>query len=287
MKTDPIKFEVIRNALGETTEEMSAALRRSAYSTNIKTRCDFSCAVFDREANVLAQAFAQANHLGSMVRLVPLALEEYGVDNLAPGDAIVMNDPYRGGVHLNDIFLIARAQTGFADMRGQTLDLIEEVSAAVEQMRAIASERGSELRMEAADGEAFVEGDRQRLRQLTQILLRNAFEHGKDGVSVVVSVDRIDSEWELAVADDGPGFAAEDLERVFERFYRGAKSARSGSAVGTGLGLPIARSIVLGHGGRIWIDRSAANGAVVRARFPAAGPVPRHAAASPDLGKRA
>ena len=101
---DPIQFEVIRNALGETTEEMSAALRRSAYSTNIKTRCDFSCAVFDREANVLAQAFAQANHLGSMVRLVPLALEEYGVDNLAPGDAIVMNDPYRGGVHLNDIF---------------------------------------------------------------------------------------------------------------------------------------------------------------------------------------
>lgn len=188
---------------------------------------------------------------------------------------------------VNDIFLIARAQTGFADMRGQTLDLIEEVGAAVEQMRAIASERGSELRMEAADGEAFVEGDRQRLRQLTQILLRNAFEHGKDGVSVVVSVDRIDSEWELAVADDGPGFAAEDLERVFERFYRGAKSARSGSAVGTGLGLPIARSIVLGHGGRIWIDRSAANGAVVRARFPAAGPVPRHAAASPDLGKRA
>ena len=48
IQVDPIKFEVIRNALVEATEEMAAALKRSAYSTNIKTRCDFSCALFDR-----------------------------------------------------------------------------------------------------------------------------------------------------------------------------------------------------------------------------------------------
>ena len=104
---DPIKFEVIRNGLVEATEEMSAALRRSAYSTNIKTRCDFSCAIFDRELNVLAQSFAQANHLGSLVRMVPLAVNAYGPANLAPGDAIVLNDPYLGGVHLNDITVIS------------------------------------------------------------------------------------------------------------------------------------------------------------------------------------
>jgi N-methylhydantoinase B len=104
---DPIKFEVIRNALVETTEEMSAALRRSAYSTNIKTRCDYSCALFDRDINVLAQCFAQANHLGSMVRMVPMAVRDYGPENLGPGDTIVMNDPYLGGVHLNDIFVVS------------------------------------------------------------------------------------------------------------------------------------------------------------------------------------
>ena len=104
---DPIKFEVIRNALVETTEEMSAALRRCAYSTNIKTRCDYSCALFDRDLNVLAQCFAQANHLGSMVRMVPMAVRDYGPENLSPGDTIVMNDPYLGGVHLNDIFVIS------------------------------------------------------------------------------------------------------------------------------------------------------------------------------------
>ncbi|MBI3979952.1 MAG: hydantoinase B/oxoprolinase family protein [Chloroflexi bacterium] len=106
-QVDPIKFEVIRNALVEATEEMAAALRRSAYSTNIKTRADFSSAFFDRELRVVAQAFAQANHLGSLVQSVPRAIRAYGPENLGPGDAILANDPYLGGVHLNDICLIS------------------------------------------------------------------------------------------------------------------------------------------------------------------------------------
>ncbi len=104
---DPINFEVIRNALVEATEEMAIALRRSAYSTNIKTRADFSCAYFDRQFRVVAQAFAQPNHLGSLGELVPRVLMEYGPENLSMGDAILTNDPYLGGVHLNDITLIS------------------------------------------------------------------------------------------------------------------------------------------------------------------------------------
>ncbi len=103
---DPIKFQVIRNALVEATEEMAIALKRSAYSTNIKTRSDFSCAFFDRELNCVAQAFTQPVHLGSMTQLVPRAVRAYGSANLQPGDAILTNDPYNGGVHLNDITLI-------------------------------------------------------------------------------------------------------------------------------------------------------------------------------------
>lgn len=104
---DPIKFETIRYALIAATEEMAAALRRSAYSTNIKTRADFSCALFDREIRVIAQSFSQAAHLGSIVELVPRALHEYGLDRLNPGDAIVTNHPYMGGVHLNDVTVIS------------------------------------------------------------------------------------------------------------------------------------------------------------------------------------
>ena len=73
---DPIKFEVIRNALTEATEEMSAALKRSAYSTNIKTRCDFSCTFFDETLRPIAQSFGQPTFLGSMVRTVQYAIKQ-------------------------------------------------------------------------------------------------------------------------------------------------------------------------------------------------------------------
>lgn len=104
---DPIRFEVIRNALVAATEEMAATLRRSAYSTNIKTRADFSCSFFDRDLRPIAQAFTQAVHLGSLVELVPRAVRTYGPERLGPGDMLVTNDPYGGGVHLNDITVIA------------------------------------------------------------------------------------------------------------------------------------------------------------------------------------
>ena len=103
---DPIRFEVIRNSLLEATEEMAAALRRSAYSTNVKTRQDFSCAFFDRDLRVIAQAFTQPVHLGSFVSLVPTAVQTYGPENMTSGDMLVINDPYSGGVHLNDITVI-------------------------------------------------------------------------------------------------------------------------------------------------------------------------------------
>ena len=108
MKIDPIKFEVIRNGFLESTEEMAVALRKSAYSTNIKTRCDFSCAFFDKELRNIAQSFSQPNHLGSLAGTVKQAVTEYGSEKLFPGDQIAINYPYPGGAHLNDIVVIAR-----------------------------------------------------------------------------------------------------------------------------------------------------------------------------------
>ena len=104
---DPITFEVIRNALVAATDEMVLALRKSAYSTNIKTRSDFSCAFFDADLRAVAQGFTQPVHLGSMVEQVPQAVRTYGAENLGPGDVIITNDPYPSGVHLNDVSLIS------------------------------------------------------------------------------------------------------------------------------------------------------------------------------------
>jgi N-methylhydantoinase B len=105
--TDPITFEVIRNALVAATDEMVLALRKSAYSTNIKTRSDFSCAFFDADLRAVAQGFTQPVHLGSMVEQTPRAIRDYGPENLLPGDVIITNDPFPSGVHLNDVSLIS------------------------------------------------------------------------------------------------------------------------------------------------------------------------------------
>jgi N-methylhydantoinase B len=104
---DPITFEVVRNALVAATDEMVVSLRRAAYSTNIKTRADFSCAFFDADLRCIAQGFTQPVHLGSMVQQVPRAVAEYGPESIGPGDAIVTNDPFPSGVHLNDVTLVS------------------------------------------------------------------------------------------------------------------------------------------------------------------------------------
>jgi hypothetical protein len=81
-------------------------LRRAAYSTNIKTRLDFSCALFDGRARSVAQAFAQPIHLGTLATFVPAILEKYGAPFEA-GDALLCNEGHLGGLHLNDVCLLA------------------------------------------------------------------------------------------------------------------------------------------------------------------------------------
>ena len=123
---DPITFEVIRNALVAATDEMVLALRKSAYSTNIKTRSDFSCAFFDAQLRSVAQGFSQPVHLGSMVEQVPRAVRDYGPEKLGPGDVLIVNDPFRSGVHLNDVSLVSPAYHD-GDLLGYVANLAHHV----------------------------------------------------------------------------------------------------------------------------------------------------------------
>src|ERR1700716_4096196 len=94
---DRIRLEVFRNALVAAADEMTLALQRAAYSTNIKTRLDFSCAIFDRDIRLIAQSFTQPVHLGSLVHFVPRIIGAYGRDRLLPGDGLISNDGHLGG----------------------------------------------------------------------------------------------------------------------------------------------------------------------------------------------
>ncbi len=100
---DPIRLEVIKNRFTSLTGEMGAVLMRTAFSPNIKERRDFSCALFDRRGEMVAQAAHIPVHLGSMPLSVAAALSR---SDLAPGDAVLLNDPYRGGTHLPDLTLV-------------------------------------------------------------------------------------------------------------------------------------------------------------------------------------
>ncbi len=100
---DPIRLEVIKNRIRALTEEMGGALMRTAFSPNIKERRDFSCALFDGRGQMLGQAAHIPVHLGSMPLSVQAALERR---DLSPGDALLLNDPFRGGTHLPDLTLV-------------------------------------------------------------------------------------------------------------------------------------------------------------------------------------
>ena len=103
---DPIKVEIFNNLFMTIAEQMGAVLRNTAHSVNIKERLDFSCAVFDAQGALIANAPHMPVHLGSMGESVRAVLTAHE-GNMNPGDVFVTNAPYNGGTHLPDITVIA------------------------------------------------------------------------------------------------------------------------------------------------------------------------------------
>jgi 5-oxoprolinase (ATP-hydrolysing) len=103
--SDPIMLEVFNNLFMSIAEQMGYTLQNTAYSVNIKERLDFSCAVFDSEGNLVANAPHMPVHLGSMGESVKAVIRA-NADTLAPGDTYVLNNPYNGGTHLPDVTVV-------------------------------------------------------------------------------------------------------------------------------------------------------------------------------------
>src|SRR5512135_3699576 len=104
MAGDPIELEIFKNIYHSIAEEMGAALRRTAFSPNIKERRDYPCAVFDANGEVIAMGDHMPVHLGSMPMSVRAAIDRL---ELGPGDMAMVNDPFAGGTHLPDITVVA------------------------------------------------------------------------------------------------------------------------------------------------------------------------------------
>lgn len=112
-RVDPVMLEVFNNLFMSIAEQMGVTLENTAYSVNIKERLDFSCALFDAEGGLIANAPHMPVHLGSMGESVRAVIRRRGAPGgsgeargMKPGDAFMLNDPYNGGTHLPDITVV-------------------------------------------------------------------------------------------------------------------------------------------------------------------------------------
>jgi heavy metal sensor kinase len=174
------------------------------------------------------------------------------------------------------LLTLARADSGELPVRHEAIQLDEVVAGAIASMAQLARERRVSIR--SASTPATVQGDADRLLQLLTTLLVNAVAYNRQEGVVWVNLRTDGAEVVLSVSDSGIGIAADDLPRVFDRFYRGA-AARSREPGGAGLGLAVARWIAGAHGGTIACSSEPGHGTEFVVRLPAmeadfAGSVP-------------
>src|ERR1700682_3102744 len=125
---DAVTREIIAQALMAASREMVVTMPKPPTSPIFNEGTDYSCAIFDSQARLVAHGETLPVHLGSMPYSVRYTVDEVGRDNLRPGDAVLLNDPFRGGSHLPDVTLVTpiffdKALVGFAANRAHHLDV--------------------------------------------------------------------------------------------------------------------------------------------------------------------
>jgi signal transduction histidine kinase len=162
---------------------------------------------------------------------------------------------------IDDLFELSRLDAGDQSLNVAQVDLGELVSETVESLRPAAESRSVCLEMEEAAPKLYVAVDADKLQRVLANLVQNAIRHTPPGGRIGVAIQARGREFAVEVSDSGEGIALNDVEHVFDRFYRGEKSRTHNDSAGAGLGLAIAKAIVEAHRGRIWVESQPQNGA--------------------------
>jgi signal transduction histidine kinase len=168
---------------------------------------------------------------------------------------------------IDDLFELAQLDAGGLTLEFEMHSLSDLISDTLESFLPLAQQREVTLVGEVTAGLDPVRMNAPRIGRVLGNLLANALRHTPAGGSIRLDAWRTDRAVQVAVTDSGPGFAAGELPRVFEKFYRG-EGARSRATGGAGLGLAIASGIVEAHGGRIWAENAGPGGARVSFELP-------------------
>jgi two-component system phosphate regulon sensor histidine kinase PhoR len=171
---------------------------------------------------------------------------------------------------IDDLLSLSRVEMRAHVRPSETVDLAEIVARVVTALAPIARDQDVTLVLEGADAPLRLRGDADELAQVFSNLVENAIKYGGPGKTVTVRATQADgpeAPISVAVADEGPGIAAEHLPRLTERFYR-VDVASSRSKQGTGLGLAIVKHIVTRHRGKLTITSSPGAGATFTVTLP-------------------
>lgn len=172
----------------------------------------------------------------------------------------------RLGHLVQDVIDLSRLQGDDPLEHSEVVDVDELVKRSLEDVRTIASDREIDLVI-GPDSNALVYADIGQLQTAVRNLLVNAIAYSSDGTSVAVSARQVDSIVEIMIKDQGIGIPANDLDRIFERFYR-VDPARSRVTGGTGLGLAIVKHVCLNHGGECTVWSEVGVGSTFTLRLP-------------------
>ncbi len=171
---------------------------------------------------------------------------------------------------VTDLSELWRAEARQLPLRSAPVDLAEVAAEVVERFAPQAADRA--IRLDVSARPAIAMADRDRVAQIISNFLSNAIRHAPDGSPVQVSTSVLAGRVRATVTDHGPGLAADQLEAVFERFYR-VDPARSRAAGGSGIGLAIVRALADAMGGRVWAESAGpGRGATFLVELPAGSP---------------
>jgi two-component system sensor histidine kinase SenX3 len=271
---DPVsaEMELARSALGDATVQLSVRVARLGSRYILLLADDRTEAVRmeqvrrDFVANVSHELKTPISSIGVLADALESAADDpRQVRHFA---ARLTNEADRLGRLTQDIIDLSRLQAAEALPHAERVEVDTVVAAAVDQNRVVAESRRIQL-VVGRRSRAVVFGDERVLVTAVHNLVSNAVQYSPDGSRIGVGTRVQDGVVEIAVTDQGEGIPADDLDRVFERFYR-VDPARSRGTGGTGLGLSIVKHAVQNHGGEVKLWSKPGHGSTFTIRLPEA-----------------
>lgn len=171
---------------------------------------------------------------------------------------------------VDDLLFLARTEAGGARFNPNRVEMNGLIAEAWEDVVAMAHKRGLEVTLALPGTELYVRGDRMRLKQVLRILIDNAVRYSKPGGIIDLMLEATNERAVVYIVDRGIGIPESERDKVFERFFRG-ETARRIAPAGSGLGLPLAKSIIEMHEGTIALSNKENEGTTMTVELPLCG----------------